>query len=118
MRDEFSMAVDELCAEIGALGVEVLDGVDAALAGGPLGDLAAAMCRVARLNVAGRDDHNVARLLLMWAVVDAGRDLGDDQVAEMVGSGDELWRLAGEACALIRDHGPDIFAEPSLYRLG
>ena len=116
--DAFSAAVDQLCDEIEALPVDVLAGVEDELAGGPLADLARAMHRVARLNEPDRGRHNVARLLLVRAVVDAGVKLDNRTVGEMMRSPDALWRRAGDALALIRVHGPDVYDEPARFRLG
>ena len=118
MADAFSAAVDALCDEIESLPVDVLAGVEDELVGGPLGDLAGAMGRVARLNVPGRERHNVARLLLVRAVVDAGVTLDKQTVGEMMRSPDALWRRAGDALALVRVHGPDVYDEPARFRLG
>ena len=117
-RDAFSAAVDALCDEIESMPAEVLAGVEEEIGDGPLGDLAGAMHRLARLSKPDRGRHDVARLLLLKAVVDAGVALPKQTVGEMMRSPDALWRRAGDALALIRVHGPGAYDEPVRCRLG
>ena len=101
--------VDEICCQLDGLPVEVLDDLEAELAGGPLGGLAHAWA--VPFSVKRPDGTfargRIAKLLIKQKIGALARsEQGEALAAAMLANPDPLWRMVGEAVEAFRTAPP------------